>query len=88
VTDSEALQEAKRLAAQYTFRVTKHGRGRQGVRTAQVHDIRAAVMSAKTAQYQANEDTWKLRGGRDLDGDDLDVVVAFEDGEMRVVTLF
>jgi len=89
VTEQEALAQAKRLAVQGQLRTTGHGRDRKEDRTAHASDIRAAVLSATLATYRDSEDTWRIRGGKDVDGDDLDVVLAFgDDGTARVVTLF
>ncbi len=53
-------------------------------------DIDAALLSATSAHYQANRDTWKVLGGCDLDGDALAVVVAVEEEmvRVRIVTVF
>jgi hypothetical protein len=45
------------------------------------------MQSASTATYSDSERTWRLSGGKDLDGDSLEVVVAFDDDFDRVVTV-
>ena len=49
-------------------------------------DICLALRSATTAVQQADA-KWRLNGGRDDDGEQLDVVVAFA-GNVLVVTVF
>jgi len=52
-----------------------------------VADLRAAMMSAKSADFDANEKTWRLTGGTDLDDSELVVCVAVE-WTVAVVTVF
>jgi hypothetical protein len=57
-------------------------------RAAQTLDVCEAVLSATEANWSEEEGTWKLTGGKDLDGDVLDVVVVIAGNEVSVVTVF
>jgi hypothetical protein len=57
-------------------------------RNAQAIDVLSAVSSALDAQYDPPGEKWKLIGGKDASGDDLTVVVGFDTGEPRVVTVY
>jgi hypothetical protein len=87
MTPQQAIDEAKRLATQYAIRITWHGRDRQQQRTAPMNDIRNALSTCKSATYDGAEQTWRFYGGVDLDGERLEVVLALEDGEGRLVTV-
>ncbi len=50
-------------------------------------DIQEALATATSATFQPNHQTWRIDGGKDFDGDDLTIVVLFEDGVV-VVTVF
>jgi hypothetical protein len=51
-------------------------------------DITSALKTARSAIYTAERDTWRLEGGKDLDGDPLVVVVSLESWGDVVVTVF
>lgn len=90
-TPEDALEEAQRAAVQGALRFTRHAREQMSERQAREHDVRQAVLTATTALPnhgdQGKEDKWKLHGA-DTDGDDLTVVVSFDAGYPRVVTVF
>jgi hypothetical protein len=86
VTPAEALEQAHRAGATGQFFVSTHARERQGERTVHFADIREALRTATLARLQDNE-RWRLDGGQDLDGDDLTLIVVFEQGVI-VVTVF
>lgn len=51
-------------------------------------DVGEAVMTAKQAQPSPDHaNRWRLRGGCDLDGDPLDVVIAVDGNVVTVITL-
>jgi hypothetical protein len=83
----EALNEAKRAAIQRDVRFSRHARERMQERAAGVVDVYEAMWTATSAIQQPPRDKWKLTGGRDRDGDGLDVVVDWTHGEARVVTV-
>ena len=43
-------------------------------------------MGATMARHDQDRQTWKLTGGKDIDGDELDVVIATD--PIRVVSVF
>lgn len=49
--------------------------------------ISRALQTSKDATHQPDLDRWKLTGGVDVDGDELILVVKFDNGVL-VVTLF
>jgi hypothetical protein len=73
------------------------GAGRTGQFDVEVHvftkhrltrrTVQLALMSATEALYQADNDRWRLEGGKDEDGNTIHVVVRLE-GRVFVVTAF
>jgi hypothetical protein len=88
VTPQDALEAAKRAAYQRNLRISTHARARMAERNTQAIDVLSAVISALDAQYDPPGEKWKLIGGKDASGDDLTVVVGFDTGEPRVVTVY
>lgn len=86
MTPAEVLREAALAAKVDQFRVSGHGLKRMAERNVTRRDIRLAMLSAHTADAE-DPVKWRLRGGQDDDGEDLDVVVAFADGVI-VVTVY
>ena len=82
------LEQAKQLALenQIEFDV-QHALPRMRQRGASRHDVRDAVLSAKTYRPGDKPRRWVLDGGKDGDGDLLSVVVEIHD-ELLVVTIF
>lgn len=83
---SEALRLAAEDANLRRVDLPPHARLRMRERGAQTEDVRSAMMTATKAKYDPELDRWKLTGGRDLDGDDLTVVVSLV--PTCVVTVF
>jgi hypothetical protein len=84
-----ALEIAQGAAYVGQCRLTRrHARERSVERMATASDIRSAILTAKYAEWRADASTWKLCGGVDIDGDGLDVAVAIEGHEVRIVTLY
>ena len=50
-----------------------HATVRMAQRGARKADVVNALLSATVATWQADHQTWLVKGGVDLDGDDLDV---------------
>ena len=82
---SKALQRIRRLAALGRVAFTRHARLRMGERGASTEDVREALVNARTCTGP-RDDKWRVLGP-DLDGDDLELIVAVED-DVIVVTLF
>ena len=80
----EVLRTVRDAAALGQLRYTKHGRERMEERGAQARDVQAALMSAASVEWRPDNETWKVSGGNDLDGEPLLVVGAV----VRVVTVF
>ncbi len=88
MTGTEALAEAKRLAAGNQVMFRQHARDRMNERGATVRDVINAIITATIATYQAPpRDNWKLTGGTDRDGDSMTVIVDFM-ADLIVVTIF
>jgi hypothetical protein len=85
VTAAEALRDIRGYAAAGRYAVSAHARKRMRERSVREGDLRNALVNAGACVEQA-DGTWKV-SGEDLDGDELTVVVAIEDG-LVVVTLF
>lgn len=85
---ADAVALAKQLAIGGRVSWSTHGAGRGGERNARSLDVRNAILTATNAVYRADDDSWRLEGGVDLDDDSLDVVLAFkDDGTAKVVTV-
>ena len=88
MTDEEALAEVKRLAGGNQIRLSYHAEfERMPLRGAIYADIKAGLVSANSATWQADRANWKVDGGVDTDGDEITIIVAI-DGDVLVVTLF
>ncbi len=88
MTEREAIDEAKRLAMQYRIRMRgDHPRRRSEERNATSEDVRQALLSCTSGVYQPENDRWLFRGGLDLEGDRLDVVLKFAEGVAWLVTV-
>ncbi|HEY3545334.1 MAG TPA: DUF4258 domain-containing protein [Propionicimonas sp.] len=82
----EALEAVKGYAGANRIYIGDHARERMEERGATERDIREALMTASACGLQTNG-RWKVTGGRDLDGTELELVVVIEDG-LVVMTLF
>lgn len=82
-----ALGEIKRYAVQGRIEYSSHGRKRRRERGASWDDIRNALCTATACgPSEDGPGRWKV-SGKDLDGDELLVVVVIEAGVI-VVSLF
>jgi hypothetical protein len=86
MTPTEALQAAALAGRLNQFEISSHALQRMRQRNVTLRDIRLALGSATTAIHEAGT-RWRLEGGRDDDGDALDLVVVFN-GRVLVVTVF
>ena len=86
VTEAEALESIRGLAGANRYVVRQHADNRMRERNITNSDLRAALVAAKSAEWQAEKGTWKTTGP-DVDGDDLTVAVALEE-DLVVVTVF
>ena len=86
MTDAEALFAARAAALQRNFVLTNHARVRMQQRGIQVGDVANALDSATAASCGPNGN-WKLTGGRDLEDDELVVVVSFNP-DTKIVTVY
>ncbi len=86
VNDTKALAEIQRLASLNRIVYTGHALTRMDDRGASRADVRSALITATSARRQ-ERGTWRVEGGRDLDGDDLTAVVDIE-ADVIVVTVF
>ena len=86
MSDAKALEEIKQLAARNSIVYTSHARKRMQQRGADRNDVKNALISATSATWQDDHDTWRVAGGSDLDGDDLTVYVDIQ-ADVVVVTI-
>lgn len=86
MTGSEALKIIRAAARFGRLVYTRHAYERMAERNAAAEDVERAIQTATTCMKQP-AGTWKVSGGRDRDGDALDVVCAVAEGVV-VVTLF
>ena len=87
VTPSQALDAVHEAGKTGRFDVSTHAKEEAAECSATRYDIQEALRTATTAIHQAGRDRWRIEGGKDLDGDDLTVVVVFE-GDVVVITVF
>jgi hypothetical protein len=87
VSDERALGEIKRLTRLNRVVFRMHARERMKIRGAVVGDVLNALVSATSARWQHEQETWRVDGGVDCDGDDLTVIVDLE-ADVIVVTIF
>jgi len=65
-----ALAAAKAAASLRQLRHSIHAsRDRMPERGVQAHDVACAIQSATQATWRPSDESWKLSGGKDLDGD-------------------
>ena len=86
MNDTKALAEIQRLASLNQIVYTSHALLRMDTRGASRNDVRRALITATSARRQ-DRGTWRVEGGRDLEGDDLTAIVDIE-ADVIVVTLF
>jgi len=88
MTEAEALAVARVAASLRLLFFSRHAEERMGQRRVRARDVSRAILSTKHATWRAKEGNWKFSGGRDVDGEDLDVGVAFEGTTVRICTVF
>ncbi len=85
MTPRQALEAVRAAGRTDQFYIaTDHPFGKHNVTR---HDIASGLATAAKATHQPDNDRWRIEGGHDVDGDDLTVIVRFEDGVI-VVTAF
>ena len=90
VTPSEVLVFVQGAARLRQIRIALgHATARMSERSAQLEDIREAILTATNiTSSDDGPDRWVISGGRDLDGDALKVVVKLSGNTTWVVTVF
>lgn len=83
--EAQALADVRGYASAGRYVLSAHAKRRALERGVRPADVRFALVSALTCCDQG-DGSWKVPS-RDMDGDDLTVVVVIEDGVL-VVTLF
>jgi hypothetical protein len=86
MTPAEALQEINDAGKTGSFYITPHANQEAKECSASRYDIQEALRTAYQANHQPTNDRWRVLG-KDLDGDDLTVIVVFDAGVV-VVTVF
>ena len=79
MTEDEAKQLLRKIARQQTVRFTNHCRERMKFRNVVVDDMLQVLMwpTALDLEYDMEAENWKSKvTGRDIEGDELTVVVA------------
>lgn len=85
--DADALELVRTAAIQRRFIVAPHAEMRVRERGGVPADIRNALMTAKRCRWQPENGRWRILDGVDLEGDELDCIVAIDEGVV-VVTVF
>ena len=81
----KALDDVRGYAGANRIILSRHAERRMDQRGASYEDVRHALANAHDCRGQ-HDGTWRVSGA-DLDGDEVTIVVALEDGVV-VVTLF
>ncbi|MCX5744645.1 MAG: DUF4258 domain-containing protein [Proteobacteria bacterium] len=87
MSDATVLDEIRRLVRRGSIVLTRHARDRLAERGASVRDLVAALLGATQASWQVDRANWRVSGGRDLDGDEMTVIVDLV-ADVIVVTIF
>lgn len=82
----EVLEQAKAAASRGLVGYSRHAHDRMNERGARAEDVLLAMKEATGATLKDNG-TWRLSGGTDWDGDELDVVLDVRLDPIRVVTI-
>lgn len=82
-----ALEAARTAAKLRQLDYTIHARERMPERRVQARDVQNAVLTATHATWRPDDRSWKVTGGKDLDGDSLDVAVVIGGNRVRVITV-
>lgn len=83
----EVLEKVRHAESAGYCVFTVHARDRMRERNARAADVRNAIRTATSARRRENG-SWKLTGGKDIDGDDLDFAVDISGDSVRIVTIF
>jgi hypothetical protein len=87
-TPQQALADIKGLTSAGRIFITTHARKRMSLRQITAEDIRVAIPSATGAEWNEEDDAWRVYGGVDLDGEETIVGVAIEHPGVRITTVF
>ena len=88
MTSDEALAEIKRIALIIKrVQPNRHALIRMEERMAVLADVQNALLTATSAFWQVEHGSWKVVGGVDLDGDDLDVALELK-ADLLIRTVF
>lgn len=85
MTDAEALEAINNAGLRGLFEIHPHAVASMAQRGAAFQDVRHALATARTCRLQSNG-RWFVPS-RDLDGDDLDLVIVF-DPDVLVITVY
>ena len=72
---ADVLRDASEAARLGQVFLTRHAEERMDERCVTIDDVLAALETATAAKWDAEKETWRVTGGRDLDGDELRVVI-------------
>ena len=87
MSPTEALAAVVEAGKTGHFYMTPHARDEAYQASATRYDVQKALATAEQATHQPSNGRWKIRGGVDLDGDELTLVVVFE-GDVVVITVW
>jgi len=87
MTPTEALTWIQGMFAANRYALTPHAQQRMRSRHIRFDDLRLAAASATRAVLQPANDRWRVEGGRDMDGDDLTLVVEVR-ADVLIITLY
>lgn len=84
MTETEALEAIRGMARAGRYSLSRHARTEMYEAKATEEDVREAMINAKSIR-PTEKGRWRIKGP-DLDGDELEVVIAIED-QLIIVTV-
>ena len=88
ITPEQALEIAKGAARTRQAAMTVHALQKMRERNVHANDVRSAILTATTITWRDDDESWRLEGGTDIDGDPLTVALTINGAQVRVVTVF
>ena len=87
MTAREVLERVQQAARTRQYDVSNHAWDRMNERGVTIQDVKSAMESATRATWDDAEETWKVSGGTDLDGDPL-ILCVVVNWNVLIVTVF
>jgi|GEM_PF-1621737 len=87
MTAGAVLKRVRQAARTRQYYVSNHAWDRMNERGVTLRDVQSAMASATSAAWHETEETWRVNGGTDLEGDPL-VLCVVVNWDVLLVTIF